>query len=67
MSGRFIIVIEYEADLEDLQQAIREAMTQVQKAVRHDQTHVHAVQAHLAIQSHADRVLAVFADDEVTS
>jgi len=55
-----VIVIEYEAG-DDTQVALTEAMNQIKAGT--DllyPEHIKVVQVHVAIKSHADRVLAVF-------
>ncbi len=60
MSERLVVVIEYDAG-SDLQQALNDAMTQIQEGAGHlDPEHVKAVQVHVAIDDFAERVLALF-------
>jgi hypothetical protein len=70
MSERMVIVIEYEAG-PDMQQALTDAMTQIQEGAerltRYRREHIKVVQVHVAVKDSADRVLAVFDDDESAS
>lgn len=60
MGERLVIVIEYDAG-PDMQQALTDAMTQIQEgADRLDREHVKVVQVHVAIKDSAEQVLAVF-------
>lgn len=63
---RLVIVIEYEAG-SDPEQALREAMGQINAGTaRLDPDHVKVMSVHVGIRKYVDRVLAVFAKEDVS-
>ena len=64
MSERVVIVIEYEANPYS-EQWFKDVVTNLRKHVdTPDQAPIKPIHLYVAIEGHADRVLAVFDDDE---